>query len=259
MSYKQENFLENKRVLVAEDNPINQMVVKHTLVKLQAQPDIVQDGIEAIEKVKTNTYDLILMDIQMPRLDGYETTRYIRNQLNNSVPIIAMTAFALAGEDEKCYECGMNGYVGKPFTLESLHDTIKSVLGKPSTLQANRNILSTKEVAVDISMLYEIAGNDEPYIETMIRTFLENMPGSLEKIAQAFKEQDWENVYRAAHYAKSSLSVIKIDDMFDCALKIETNAKHKVDLLAISPLLTKMQQKFKLAEQLLFARFKVLC
>ncbi|MDB5192445.1 MAG: luxQ [Segetibacter sp.] len=255
MSKTQDNFLENKQVLVAEDNAINQMVVKHTLLKLGALPDIAVDGVEAIEKIKTTKYDLVLMDIQMPRLDGYETARYIRNQLKNAVPIIAMTAFALTGEDEKCFESGMNGYISKPFTIESLHDSIKAVLETPSSLQDNPNILSNKEVAVDINMLYEIAGNDKAYIEMMIKTFLENIPGSLNKIEEAATNEDWENTYLAAHYTKSSLSVIKVDDMFDCVFKIEKNARNKVDLQSILPLVKKLKEKFAQAEQLLSSRF----
>src|SRR5438128_1318805 len=147
-----ENILLNKNVLVAEDNAINQMVVKHTLLKLGANADIAGDGAEAIEKFKKNKYDLILMDIQMPLMDGYETTAYIRNQLGSNVPIIAMTAFGLNGEDEKCYECGMNNYVSKPFTVENLGSVIQKVLSLPAEISANPHILLNKNVTVDLSM-----------------------------------------------------------------------------------------------------------
>lgn len=250
-----DQILRNKMVLVAEDNGINQMVVKHTLLKLGASADIAVDGAEAIEKFKEHPYDLILMDIQMPEMDGYEATSYIRNQLQSNVPIIAMTAFALKGEEEKCFECGMNGYVSKPFTIDSLSTAIQDVLSVPAEINNNPYILVHQHVAVDISMLYDISGNDEAYILTMAQTFLENMPGTLQKIEQGIANEDWENVYRSAHYAKSSLSVIKVSEMFDWILQIEMNAKNKVHLTDIPALFIKAKEQFRLAERALAEKF----
>jgi CheY-like chemotaxis protein/HPt (histidine-containing phosphotransfer) domain-containing protein len=252
-----ENILQNKKVLVAEDNVINQMVVKHSLAKLGATTDIAGDGNEAIEKMKAATYDLVLMDIQMPIMDGYEATGFIRNQLKSTVPIIAMTAFALKGEDEKCYECGMNGYVSKPFTLDSLYNAIQNVFQLPYSVNTNPNILGNKEVAIDLSMLYEIAGTDPAYINMMISTFLENMPATIDKIEANFQIEDWENLYRSAHYAKSSLSVIKIADMYDWVTRIEQSAKKKIDLAMLPELIEQVKQKFVIVEKILSEKFSL--
>lgn len=250
-----ENILLNKKVLVAEDNAINQMVVKHTLLKLGASADIAGDGAEAIEKFKKNHYDLILMDIQMPLMDGYEATAYIRNQLRSNVPIIAMTAFGLNGEDEKCYESGMNNYVSKPFTIENLSSTIQKVLSLPTEVSTNPYILANKNISVDLSMLYEISGDDESYISVMVQTFLENMPNTLKKIDSALSAEDWEGLYRAAHYAKSSLSVIKINEMFDAVITIEGNAKNKTHLQSLPSLVKKVNESFLIAEEILSKKF----
>lgn len=258
-SIMQDNILLNKKVLVAEDNTINQMVVKHTLTKLGAIPDIAADGQEAVEKMKLNRYDLILMDIQMPLLDGYDTTKFIRNQLQSNIPIIAMTAFALKGEDDKCIECGMNGYVSKPFTIESLRAAIQSVLEVPVAATTNPYILSTSNVAVDIGMLYEIAGDDSAYINTMITTFLENMPKTLAKIEADLAAEDWDNLYRSAHYAKSSLSVIKISDTIDWVQKIEERAKAKHDVETIPALLNRLKENYAIGEKLLLQKFGNAC
>src|SRR5207237_44222 len=137
------------------------------------------DGNEAIEKLSKSQYDVVLMDIQMPQKDGYETAEYIRNELRSAIPIIAMTAFALNGEEEKCLEAGMNGYVSKPFTVDGLGDAIQKALHTNSKATSNPYILTQGEVAVDLSMLYDIAMNDESYIKTMVLTFLENMPVTL--------------------------------------------------------------------------------
>lgn len=210
------NILYNKNVLVADDNDINQMVVKHTLLKLGASADAAGDGAEAVEKCKANRYDLILMDIQMPLMDGYEAAQYIRTQLQSSVPIIAMTAFALNGENEKCMECGMNGYVSKPFTAESLSNEIQKILSVSAEINNNSlYILRNEDVAVDISMLYDVSGNDESYVRTMVQTFLKHMPNYLQAIESSLRKEDWDNVFKTAHFAKSSLSVIRVIEMYD--------------------------------------------
>ena len=120
-----DNILFNKIVLVAEDNAINQMVVKHTLLKLGATSDIAGDGTEAIEKFKNQYYDLILMDIQMPQMDGIEATRHIREQHDRQPYIIALTANAMPGDRDACLSSGMDDYLSKPVNLEILTNTLK--------------------------------------------------------------------------------------------------------------------------------------
>lgn len=122
------NILMNKKVLVAEDNPVNQMLIKHVLLKSGASADIANDGLQAIEKFKRNNYDLILMDIQLPYMNGYEATAIIRNQLNSDIPVFAMTAFILDSRDKEYVKSGMNGYIVKPFTAESISNTIEKAL-----------------------------------------------------------------------------------------------------------------------------------
>lgn len=247
-------FLQNKNILIAEDNKINQVVVKHTLSNLGATTDVVADGTEVIEKIRQQQYDLILMDIQMPEMDGYQATRYIRNELQNRVPIIAMTAFALNGEGEKCIEAGMNGYVSKPFTIESLSDIIEKTLFSPTAINVNPHVLASDGVVVDISMLYEVASDDETYIQLMINTFIENMPATIARIDKSYKDGDYEQLYSAAHYAKSSLSVIKINDMLEWVQKIEACAKHKTDLELLPQLIEKVKQRFEIVNELLLSK-----
>lgn len=254
-----DSILLNKNVLVAEDNAINQMVVKHTLLKLGASADIAGDGAEAIEKFKKNKYDLILMDIQMPLMDGYEATSYIRNQLGSNVPIIAMTAFALNGEEEKCYECGMNNYVSKPFTIENLSNVIEKVLTGPGHVASNPYVLCKKSISVDISMLYDISGDDENYISVMVQTFLENMPNTLKKIDESLLNEDWDGLYKAAHYAKSSLSVIKVSEMFEAVLAVEDYARKRINLNELPSLVEKINEAFLIAEDVLSKKFAPAC
>lgn len=120
----------------------------------------------------------------------------------------------------------------------------------------NPYILKNENVCVDITMLYQISGNDEDYIHLMVQTFLNTMPDNLRKIEQGIESRDWENVYRSAHYTKSPLSVIKINEMLDWVLQIEENANKKAGLDILPGLIKKIKEKFFFAEQLLNEKFK---
>lgn len=112
------------RVLVVEDNGINQLLIVKVLQKREFEIDVADNGVIALNMLKDKDYDIILMDLQMPEMDGYEVTRIIRNLENNKkgVPIVAMTAHTIKGERERCIEIGMDDYVPKPFNVDELFD-----------------------------------------------------------------------------------------------------------------------------------------
>jgi two-component system, sensor histidine kinase len=112
------------RILYAEDNALNQMLVMRFSKKFGFETETADNGQIAVEKLQQNHYDLVLMDIQMPEMDGYEATRVIRNELKSNIPIIALTAHAMSGEKEKCLGLGMNDFVSKPFDQKELNDKI---------------------------------------------------------------------------------------------------------------------------------------
>ena len=112
------------KVLIAEDNPMNQQLIKHLMKNWAIEHSIVNNGAEAIEQLKKENFSLILMDIQMPEMDGYATTSVIRNELRLQIPIIAMTAHAMMGEKEKCLQLGMNDYISKPLKETILYNII---------------------------------------------------------------------------------------------------------------------------------------
>jgi len=119
----------------------------------------------------------------------------------------------------------------------------------------NPHIIQNKEIAIDVSLLYSVSGNDESFIRMMVLTFLKTMPETIKKIEESLKKQDWENVYRSAHFAKSSLSVIKVAEMLDWVVQVEVNAKNEIDLELLPGLLEKIKQKFAAAEEFLSERF----
>lgn len=120
------------RILLAEDNPVNQMVAVSLIKKQGFQADTVANGLEAVKALQSIPYDLVLMDCQMPEMDGFEATRKIRasetHVLNPQVPVVALTAFAMAGDRERCLECGMNDYLSKPIKPKDLSDVLEKWL-----------------------------------------------------------------------------------------------------------------------------------
>ncbi|MEZ5014234.1 MAG: ATP-binding protein [Chitinophagales bacterium] len=129
------NKLKNVRILLAEDNEFNQMVAVDSIESIlpEAKVDVAKNGREAVEMVENGNYDLILMDIQMPEMDGHEATRAIRTHSSarvHNIPIIAMTASVIKAEVDKCFESGMNAFVGKPFNMDELLDKMSKVITK---------------------------------------------------------------------------------------------------------------------------------
>ena len=115
-------------ILVAEDEPMNQLLVKRFLSKLGQSCDLANNGREAVEKLKANTYDLVLMDVQMPEMDGIHAAKEVREghcgEDRKGVYICALTAYAMAGDQERCIDAGMNDYLSKPLTLPALRRAI---------------------------------------------------------------------------------------------------------------------------------------
>ncbi len=122
----------NYRILIAEDNEFNQILIRKILEKAGHKVEIVNNGRDIIEMLKAEHYDLILMDVMMPGIDGLETTRLIRNDntglINNEIPIIAMTAHAMQGDRERCLSAGMDDYVSKPIKTDDLFSAIHKVM-----------------------------------------------------------------------------------------------------------------------------------
>lgn len=121
-------FPANLKILLVEDNPMNQNLVQRVLESFGAVVEVAKNGRVAIDMVQKKSYQLILMDLQMPEMDGYSATQFIRNDLNNDTPIIACTADVMLNEKEKCFEIGMNGYLAKPYKAKDLIKAINSVL-----------------------------------------------------------------------------------------------------------------------------------
>ena len=145
----QEEKKRRARILLAEDNAVNQKVALKILERLGYRADVVGDGKEALAALERIPYDLVLMDVQMPEMDGFEATRAIRDGrakvLDRNVPIIAMTAHAMKGDRERCLEAGMDDYIGKPVTPTAVKEILDKYLGSKTASKAEQDRSASTE------------------------------------------------------------------------------------------------------------------
>jgi signal transduction histidine kinase/CheY-like chemotaxis protein/uncharacterized protein YihD (DUF1040 family) len=205
---------ENITVLVAEDNEINQSLIRHLFKEWQLRFDLVTNGREAVEMLQSKKYSLILMDIQMPEMDGYTATQEIRNLLKSDTPIIAMTAHALAGEREKCLSYGMNEYISKPIREEQLHKLITQ-FAQIEIYSAARNIALFEKGEyeyINLQYMKEISSGNVDYEKTVTEQFIEAIPQDLLAIEKAWQDKHISELRQLAHNMKTTISVMGLNE-----------------------------------------------
>jgi signal transduction histidine kinase/CheY-like chemotaxis protein/HPt (histidine-containing phosphotransfer) domain-containing protein len=228
------------RILLAEDNITNQRVALGLLKKLGLTADAVANGLEAVKALETLPYDLVLMDVQMPEMNGLEATRRIRDPhsavRNPAIPIIAMTANAMQGDREKCIEAGMNDYVSKPINIKTLAEKLAQWLlaehGLKTPQSAEAAPSSQRPVYNGQSFLDRLMGDTE-IAKTVIEVFLEDIPKQIESMKQSLKTSDAETIERIAHSIKGAAANISGEALCELAAEIEKACKDgRLDLVA---------------------------
>lgn len=203
---KKEEF----RILLAEDNPVNQKVALKILEKLGYSAVPVENGMEAVRELGKSVYDLVLMDIQMPKMDGFEATRVIRDPqssvLNHEVPVIAMTAHAMEGDRDNCIQAGMDDYIAKPVKPEMLTEMIEKVLSGVFIYETKKSTAETKKglSVFDRSVLRESLGDDLELIKEIVELFKSNADEIMTSLKNAALEEDIETIRSSAHSLKGS-------------------------------------------------------
>lgn len=193
-----------KKVLVVEDNILNQKLAQAVLAEKGFDVEIAANGQIAVDVLKKKKYDIILMDIQMPVLDGYEATKVIRHDLKDKTPVIAMTANAMAGERERCISNGMDEYITKPFNADVLYKLMGKFL---SVKPLNEETIVSARVT-DLTYLKEFSGNKTPFLKDMIDTFLEQNPKDIEALEKALDTKDFAAVKALSHSLQTSLGFV---------------------------------------------------
>jgi hypothetical protein len=220
-------------VLLVEDNDINRLYAKSILKNWNCRTDIAENGLVAIEKVKNNFYDIVLMDVQMPVMDGYEATKAIRlmNGPKKDVPIVALTANATKKDVEMCLFVGMNDYLPKPFTPDDLQrkifDDLKIRPSKTNNIKIEQTV---SQGGFDFTYLRSVSGNNEEFIREMIQTFVQTIPGILSEMTVSVTKKDWDKLSRLAHQIKPSLALMGMSDLRSKVLYIEQSGKSKEDV-----------------------------
>lgn len=211
-----EDKLGKLKILLCEDNLLNQKLVRSVIQNFGFELDIAENGEEGIALLSKNRYDLVLMDLQMPVKDGYQTTEYIRNEMKLTIPIIAMTAHSLVGEQERCFDVGMDAYVPKPFKQPVLLKAIKTVM--------NKDLNAVKKRKIDFSYLDEMACGDPAFKKEMISLFIEKIPAELEHLEEAFNSKSHDKVKKLSHNMKSSVDMFMLMDLSHSLSIIEGDA-----------------------------------
>ncbi len=252
-------------ILLAEDNVTNQQVALAILKKLGQRADAVANGAEAINALESIPYDLLLLDMQMPVMDGYETAASIRSPqskvLNPDIPIIAMTARAMQGDREKCLEAGMNDYVSKPVSLQALAEALKKWLPKdvrnpaveimsaPKRDLAGQasNIGPSVSVFDRAAMLTRLMG-DKDLARTILRGFLEDIPRQIQALKELLGAGDIKGVENKAHTIKGAAANVGGDALRMLADELEKACKAG-DLAAIKALIEGLEERFMELEE----------
>ncbi len=206
------------KILVVEDNLINQQVARGILIKLGCEVDLAIDGFEALTAIDKQRYDLVFMDCQMPELDGYAASEEIRRRENKRsdkrLPIIALTANALSGDREKCLEAGMDGYLSKPFSQAQIVDLLSQWLppGEGATVTNDINSPYKEIPALDNTALDNIRAlsseGNENLLSQIINIFLTDTPLKINQLAEAISRHDSDTVRSIAHSLKSGCANI---------------------------------------------------
>jgi PAS domain S-box-containing protein len=209
--------IKNIKVLVAEDIPLNQLLMKTILDEFGFERDIAENGIIAIEKLKINSYDIILMDLQMPEMTGFEATEYIRNEMNSNIPIIALTADVTTVDLDKCRAVGMNDYIAKPVDERLLyHKIINLVKGTYASNKLNKPVfIPPKSKCIDLSYLNKRTKSDPALMMEMISLYLNQTPQLVNAMNKSYENKDWKSLYAAVHQMIPSFAIMGISHDFE--------------------------------------------
>ncbi|MEO5569909.1 MAG: tetratricopeptide repeat protein [Bacteroidia bacterium] len=219
-------------LLLVEDNKVNQFLAKQLLTKMGFRVDIAGNGKQALEILQKKNFDVILMDVQMPGMTGYELCEHIRKELIhpvNSIPIIALTAYASNQEKDKAIEVGMNDYITKPYSPQELLSVILKYTDKKAqdiSYKEEPTPESNSESAM-MKTLFSVIGNNKEDIINLIEIFLAQVPSINSVLEKNIKEKNWEASFQSAHKVKSSLKLLKIETLSELITKLEDHTRNQ--------------------------------
>lgn len=242
-----------KRILLAEDNATNQLVALAQLEKLGYNADAVRNGVEAVEAARTGTYDVILMDCEMPVMDGYEATRRIRKLPVQKIPIIALTAHAMTGHREACLAAGMDFHLSKPLDMQRLARTLQTwcrdsqFSGHEKACAPHERTEHPQTADFDAGSLLKRLMDDEQIAKVIIHGFLEDCPLQLEELRRRIAETDGPGVRLQAHALKGSAAAVSAVKLSGIAHEMEKGSEQMEYCSRLLPEATQAFADFKIA------------
>lgn len=236
----------NRRILVVEDNLMNQKYVAGLLKKWNIDFEIADNGLIALEKIQNQLFDLVLMDIWMPEMDGYEATQQIRAMKNNpnvNIPIIALTASALVDELEESKNIGMNDYLTKPYTPEQLLSVFEKYL-------FNQHVSTTPTAVTTLVPISEdfvttIYGGDKNYAAAMLELFLNTVPAQFDQLRPMLDTQRLDAFGKMAHQLKPSFAMVGLPHLTQQFQVLEKMAKENAPLSEVNEAFEKIEESFE--------------
>ena len=237
--------IKNTRILVVEDIALNQLLMKTILDDFGFEMNIASNGKIAVEMLKDNHYDLILMDLHMPEMNGFETTEFIRTRMKLKIPIIALTADVTTVDLEKCRAVGMNDYIAKPVDERLLYTKIMNHLKKVSACKneeetvAEINTITAK--CTDLTFLLKRTKLNPKLMTEMIGLYLDQTPPVVLQMKQSLADGDWIGLHAVAHKLIPSFSIMGISPAFeDMAKTVQNYTGKKEDLTEICDLVAQL-------------------
>lgn len=207
-------------VLVVEDIPLNQLLMKTILDDFGFDPDIAANGKIAIENLQNKSYDIILMDLQMPEMNGFEATNYIRNTMKSDIPIIALTADVTTVDLAKCQAVGMNDYIAKPIDERILYHKIIGLVKNPELRkdainQGEKDVEGQQLKCINLDHLLILTKANPKLMMEMISLYLEQTPPLVNTMKKSFQDKDWHKLHMAVHKMIPSFSIMGLSVDFE--------------------------------------------
>jgi len=243
-----DNLLKGYSVLLVEDNKLNQMLATTMLEKWGAKVVIAGNGQQAVDIVAEDTFDIILMDIQMPVMDGMTASKMIREKLFVNTPILALSANVIKGIVERCEAAGMQGYISKPFDPDDLFKKIFLHISRNKKHAIQTNDATSNIRVSDVSRLEKMIGSDQVQLNIMLDKFLEITPAYLGELNKGDLANDLDAIALASHKIKSSIDLVSTSIMRDLILKINQTSRHGSDIAEVKQLIRQFNAFYKLLE-----------
>jgi len=218
---KPKTITQSLKILVAEDTPFNQTFILRLLEKNGFHPTLVENGQQAVDRFDPDTFDIILMDVQMPEMDGFEATREIRKlekQSGGHIPVIAMTAYATEGDRERCLAAGMDAYVSKPISAAKLFKAIEVLIAPEESAQSTDG---QKGDSLNKDSLIKSFENDHSLLQELVEIFISDYPQMLASLRKSLQATDAKTFSRTAHSLKGMLRNFQAEAAADTAFDLE--------------------------------------